>query len=92
MGVTIRALQSAFRRHYDTTPTGYLRRVRLERAHLDLRNAKLGDGLTVAGVARTWSWASPAKFAAAYRRVYGVSPSHALHQDQAAAGVTSCAG
>lgn len=34
--VTIRAVQLAFRRHLDTTPTEYLRRVRLDHAHRDL--------------------------------------------------------
>ena len=34
--VTIRAVQLAFRRHLDTTPADYLRRVRLDRARHDL--------------------------------------------------------
>ncbi len=34
--VTIRAVQLAFRRHLDTTPLEYLRRVRLDRAHQEL--------------------------------------------------------
>jgi AraC-like DNA-binding protein len=37
--VSTRAVQLAFRRHLDTTPTAYLRRVRLDHAHRDLRNA-----------------------------------------------------
>ena len=77
-GVTGRALQYAFRRHYDTTPTGYLRQVRLEHAHRDLRDAAPADGTTVAAIARTWGWASPAGFTAAYRRRYGQPPSQTL--------------
>src|SRR5690242_7496681 len=46
-GVTARALQYAFRCHYDTTPTGYLRRVRLERAHRQLQAADPATGATV---------------------------------------------
>ncbi|GID31574.1 helix-turn-helix protein [Paractinoplanes brasiliensis] len=38
-GVGVRALQTGFRRHVGTTPMGYLRRVRLERAHRDLQAA-----------------------------------------------------
>src|SRR5262249_33957213 len=38
-GVTIRAVQLAFRRHLDTTPTSYLRRVRLDHAHRQLQAA-----------------------------------------------------
>jgi AraC-like DNA-binding protein len=76
-GVTGRALQYAFRRHYGTTPTGYLRRTRLERAHQELRAAEPGDA-TVAAVARKWGWASPAHFAATYRQRFGELPSHTL--------------
>lgn len=77
-GVTGRALQYAFRRSYGTTPTGYLRRVRLERAHAELRTADPADGTTVAAVARKWGWANPAHFAAAYRRQHGQLPSQTL--------------
>src|SRR5689334_7312242 len=77
-GATGRALQYAFRRHYDTTPTGYLRQVRLEHAHRDLRDADPADGTTVAAIARTWGWASPAGFTAAYRRRYGQPPGQTL--------------
>lgn len=79
-GVTIRALQYAFRRHYDMTPIGYLRRVRLERAHLALRNAAPGDGVTVATVARAWGWARPGQFAATYRQRFGMLPSRTLRR------------
>lgn len=73
-----RALQYAFRCHYDTTPTGYLRRVRLERAHRHGPAADPATGATVREIARRWGWASPANFAAAYRKHFGVSPSHTL--------------
>lgn len=77
-GVTGRALQHGFMRHYNTTPTGYLRRVRLQRAHHELEAADPTDGTTVAATARRWGWANPAHFAAAYRQVYGELPSHTL--------------
>ena len=77
-GVTTRALQYAFRHHYDTTPTGYLRRVRLERAQQQLQAADPITGATVTEIARRWGWTNPASFATAYRKQYGVSPSHAL--------------
>lgn len=77
-GVTARALQYAFRRYYDTTPGGYLRRVRLERAHRQLQAADPAAGATVAQIARRWGWASPASFATAYRKQFGVSPRHTL--------------
>ena len=77
-GTGARALQCAFRRYYGTTPTGYLRRVRLERADAELRDADPASGLTVAAVACRWGWSGPGQFAAAYRQRFGVLPSHTL--------------
>jgi AraC-like DNA-binding protein len=78
--VTVRAVQLAFRRHMDTTPTQYLRRVRLARAHDDLMSAD-PDRQTVTAVAYRWGFSSPSRFAAAYRHAYGVSPSRAFGTD-----------
>jgi AraC-like DNA-binding protein len=77
-GVTLRALQYAFRRHYGVTPMGYLRRVRLARAHAELHQADPASGLTVAEVARAWGWVSASQFSAVYRRQYGQLPSRTL--------------
>ncbi len=79
--VTIRAVQLAFRRHLGTTPMEYLRRVRLDHARQDLARASPGDGITVTAVAYRWGFRSSSRFAAAFRRAYGVSPSHTLNQD-----------
>jgi AraC-like DNA-binding protein len=75
---TPRALQHAFARHRDTTPTGYLRRVRLEHAHRELQAADPVDGTTVGSVAARWGFASPGRFAAQYREAFGALPSHTL--------------
>jgi AraC-like DNA-binding protein len=72
--VSIRAIQLAFRRHLDTTPMAYLRRVRLSCAHADLR---VGNG-SVTAIAARWGYARPSVFAAHYRAAYGVSPSRTL--------------
>ncbi|WP_067649858.1 helix-turn-helix transcriptional regulator [Nocardia harenae] len=77
-GVTPRALQYAFRTHHDTTPLGYLREIRLERANADLIAAIPGDGQTVAGIALRWGFSSPGRFAAAYQRRYGRLPVRTL--------------
>lgn len=77
-GVTGRALQSAFHRHYDNTPVGYLRQARLERAYRELQDADPAAGVTVAAVARRWGWTSPGQFAAAYQRRFGEAPSRTL--------------
>ena len=75
--VTVRAVQLAFRRHLDTTPLAYLRRIRLEHAHRDLLGASpaVGTGTTVAF---RWGFPSTSRFAAEYRAAYGVTPSHTL--------------
>jgi AraC-like DNA-binding protein len=77
--VTIRAVQLAFRRHLDTTPMAYLRRVRLDHAHNDLV-AAAPDDKTVAAVAFRWGFTSSSRFAAYYRQAYGVHPSHTLRR------------
>ena len=78
--VTIRAVQIAFRRHYGTTPAGYLRRVRLERARQDLLAADPARE-SVTAVAHRWGFASPGQFTAAYQQAYGVTPDQTLRQD-----------
>ena len=76
-GVTIRAVQLAFRRHLDTTPLGYLRRVRLYYAHRQLAAADPRHE-SVTTVAYRWGFANSSRFAAYYRQAYGVLPSHTL--------------
>ncbi|MFC8175447.1 helix-turn-helix transcriptional regulator [Streptomyces sp. NPDC057235] len=75
--VTPRAAQYAFSRHAGSTPLGYLRRVRLDRAHAELRAADPGS-TTVSAVATKWGFAHQGRFAAAYRDAYGVPPSATL--------------
>jgi AraC-like DNA-binding protein len=79
-GVSRRAVQLAFRRHLDTTPTAYLRRVRLDGAHRELLGAQPDDRLTVTEVAYRWGFSSPSRFAERYRAAYGVPPSESLRR------------
>jgi AraC-like DNA-binding protein len=76
-GVTPRALQAAFRRHYGTTPSGYLRRVRLEGAHRDLQASEPSQE-SVTAIAYRWGFSSPSRFASYYRDAFGVLPSRTL--------------
>ena len=78
--VTTRAVQYAFRRHLDTTPTAYLRRVRLEGVHADLLAADPTDGTTVTAIAARWGFFNQGRFAALYRSAYGRSPKEALQR------------
>jgi AraC-like DNA-binding protein len=79
-GMSRRAIQLAFRRQLDTTPTAYLRRVRLDGAHRELLDARPDGGLTVTDVAYRWGFSSPSRFAERYRAAYGVSPSESLRR------------
>jgi AraC-like DNA-binding protein len=75
-GVGSRALQAAFRRDLGTTPTAYLRDLRLDLAHAALTAG--GDDVTVTEIALRCGFAHPGRFAAAYRERFGVPPSAEL--------------
>lgn len=77
VGCSLRALQIGFRKHVDMTPADYIKRVRLDRAHAMLSFAD-PTASTVAGIAQIWGFNQPGRFAAEYRKVYGVSPSVTL--------------
>ena len=69
-----------FRRHLGTTPTQYMRRVRLHYAHQDLMT---GDRVhnTVAAIAAKWGFAHTGRFAVQYRQTYGRSPHSTLRDE-----------
>jgi AraC-like DNA-binding protein len=75
--VTIRAIRLAFRRHLDTTPSAYLRQIRLEHARRDLLAADPGRA-TVTAIAARWGFAHPERFTARYRDLFGVLPYQTL--------------
>lgn len=79
-GVSPAALRSAFRRHLDTTPSAYLKRVRLVAAHRDLVAADPTGGATVAAVAARWGFGSRSRFADSYRRQFGCAPGETLRR------------
>ena len=77
-GVSVRALQEGFHQHTGMSPMTYLRRVRLTRAHDDLRRLD-GHAWTVTEIARRWGFVHMGRFADAYRAQYGDQPSRTLH-------------
>ena len=79
-GVSEMALSLVFAAHSAVgwTAEEQLRRGRLAAAHLDLVNGDPSRGTTVAGIAARWGFPRPARFAALYRSVYGVSPKWVL--------------
>lgn len=79
VGLTTRGLQAGFARHLGVAPMAHLRRIRLERAHLDLLAADPARG-SVANVACRWGFTHLGRFAAVYRERYGCPPSHTLRE------------
>lgn len=77
--LTPRAVQYLFRRQLGTTPTEYMRRVRLNRAHQELIS---GSPTTakVTEIAQRWGFAHTGRFAVLYRQTYGQSPHSTLRQ------------
>lgn len=77
--ISTRGLQYAFRRSIDTTPTEYLRRVRLDGAHRDLRNGVGAE--SVSQIARRWGFGNTSRFNTLYRQTYGRTAKQTLEDD-----------
>ncbi|GFG64927.1 hypothetical protein MKUB_24170 [Mycobacterium kubicae] len=75
--ITPRALQYTFRRHLNTSPMEYVRKVRIDQAHRQLLAADPAT-TTVQTVATQWGFAHTGRFSALYRRTYGRNPSDTL--------------
>ncbi len=73
-GTSVRRLQEAFSEYVGSSPSACLRDIRLDRAHADLT----AGGITVADVAFRWGFGHPGRFAAAFRKRYGVTPTEVL--------------
>jgi AraC-like DNA-binding protein len=75
LGVSVRALQYAFRRHRDTTPLAVLQQARLEGTRRDLSS---GLAETVAEVALRWGFTHFGRFSRQYQAAFGEKPSQTL--------------
>jgi transcriptional regulator GlxA family with amidase domain len=78
-GVSPRSLQLSFRRYIGMPPLPYLRELRLGLVHEQLIAADPAHN-TVADIAYQAGFTHPSRFAAAYRRRYGVYPSETLRR------------
>lgn len=77
--VSVRALQLAFRRHLDTTPMAYLRRVRMDRVRADLTAADPAS-TSVTTVTARWGFYAAGRFSADYRSAFGEYPRDTLRR------------
>ncbi|WP_345800389.1 helix-turn-helix transcriptional regulator [Microbacterium sp. AZCO] len=78
-GVSTRALQSAFQRQFETTPSHYLRRLRLRAVHAELREG-FGPKSSVREIAQRWGFVHAGRFARLYAEEYGERPSDTLRR------------
>jgi AraC-like DNA-binding protein len=76
-GVGIRGLQLGFQRALGISPMQYLRQVRLQHAHHELRTAD-PTTTTVGDIATRWGFRHHGRFAAEYRQQYGTTPAETL--------------
>jgi transcriptional regulator GlxA family with amidase domain len=72
-GLTTRALQQLFLKHFNTTPTAYVHEQRLAEARKELRDPD--NKKTVTRVASDLEFRHLGRFATAYRNKFGESPS-----------------
>ena len=76
IGVSPRMLRRAFVQMKGITPTRYLRKLRFERVHEELRHASPPETVTV--IALRWGFCHLGRFAVEYRRMFSESPSQTL--------------
>lgn len=75
-GVSVRRLQEGFREYVGMSPREFLSDVRLDRVHRELLDPAAATSVT--DVAMRWGFTHTGRFAAAYRRKFGESPSETL--------------
>lgn len=71
-GMSVRRLQETFRQWLNSAPVDYVTQIRLQRAHTDLADEPTES---ISNIAARWGFSNASRFAAAYRRRYGSSPS-----------------
>jgi AraC-like DNA-binding protein len=75
--ISVRSLQSLFRRHLGVSPVEHLHAIRREAARRDLR-AGSGEDATVRAVAERWGFGNSGRFARLYQARFGELPSDTL--------------
>lgn len=77
LGVSVRTLEYCFAETLGLSPTQFIRITRLNGARRDLKAAITGEA-TVADIAMKWGFWHLGRFSAAYRDLFGESPSETL--------------
>jgi AraC-like DNA-binding protein len=82
LGISLRSLQAGFRHWRETTPTAFLRRVRLQLVRDELLRS--GQEANVTAVALRHGFSHLGRFSAQYRSIFGEDPSVTLRRGRAA--------
>jgi len=82
LGISLRSLQVAFRQWRETTPTAFLRRVRLQLVRDELLRS--GREANVTTIALRHGFSHLGRFSAQYRSAFGEGPSATLRRSRAA--------
>jgi AraC-like DNA-binding protein len=78
LGVSLRSLQAGFRSWRNSTPSDFLRQVRLERARDDL--LRLDGDVSVTNVALRYGFSHLGRFSSYYQSAFGEAPSVTLRR------------
>lgn len=76
--VSDRSLHDMFQRRFDEPPMAYVRGLRLDAAHRELRVMDPSSG-TIKSVAARWGFPSAGHFTAAYKKRFNMTPSQSLN-------------
>src|SRR5262249_44754723 len=89
-GVSVRTLCEVFRHFHGSTPMEFVRSVRLARTREELK--QLGPRASIAAIARRWGFGHAGRFAAAYARTFGETPSETLRGNRPRETMTDAQG
>lgn len=88
-GITARSLQTGFQDVVGTSPSRYVRAVRLDRAHEDILAS--GGAHSISDIAMRWGFFHLSRFSKQYRERFGVLPSETARQIGQEAGEATVA-
>ncbi len=77
-GASWRTIDYAFRERFDITPKEYLKTVRLNGVHKELRGGVDPSSTRICDIANGWGFWHMGQFAADYRKMFGELPSQTL--------------
>ena len=78
-GASLRSLQAGFSSYYEMGPSAYLKNLKLNCAHRELKRETPASS-SVSKIAAHWGFFNLGSFSRSYKKQYGLSPSETLNQ------------